>query len=354
MNPGELLSRNHDVHLHSSEFSDGWHTVDEVARYAARYQHFPRWAGISDHSLEITRRQRSTAGTLKISPQAVGRISSYARKIHAYSLNLEKEGIKLLAGIELEWQEAGPHAGMEALRELDYVISAYHGRRLSSSCETESFLHQVGSHPSTDILAHPSHFLGSLEANRVNWKSIFSHLAAHGVLCEYNLTTPLSAEIFEIAASQTGVQFVISSDTHDFRQLSITRISEAWSESLGGGFDLARRYLEDLISSQLKKQQLEEFAALFNTPEKLNLLETELYMHSRHDQPEKLPLSLPAQNMMILLDNIPPNQLDEEFQQHRLARFSTLPSERIASLLPAEQFLDVIRSGREHRLAVRK
>lgn len=354
MNPDEILSRNHDVHLHSSNFSDGWHTVDEVARYAARFQNPPRWVGISDHSPDIISKQGKTSPAWESSTHAYRRISAYARRINSYGEILEKEGIRLLAGIELEWQEAAPLANLEEISELDYVISAYHGRRLSSSREIETFFQQVGSHPITDILAHPNHFLGSPDVNRANWKSIFSHLADHGVCCEYNLTTPLSEEIFEIAASQTKVQFVISSDTHDFRQLSTTRVSEAWSESLSGGFNLAYRYLKGLVSTKLKKQQSDDLTALFNTPEKLIDLEGELYQRSIHDRSVSRPLSRSEQDLIVLLESLPPNQLDEEFQQHRLARFSTLPPERIASLLPAEQFLEVVRAGRAHRLAVKR
>ena len=48
MNPTDILSRNHDIHMHSVDFSDGIHPALDVVRHASRWQVEPRWVGLSD------------------------------------------------------------------------------------------------------------------------------------------------------------------------------------------------------------------------------------------------------------------------------------------------------------------
>lgn len=46
----DILSRNHDIHMHSIDFSDGIHPALDVVRHASRWQAMPRWVGLSDHN----------------------------------------------------------------------------------------------------------------------------------------------------------------------------------------------------------------------------------------------------------------------------------------------------------------
>ena len=121
----------------------------------------------------------------------------------------------------------------------------------------------VALHTYTDVVAHPDRFLGSVDTLSVNWENILNNFKSHEIVCEYNLTTPLRPEIMEIAMKRTNVNFVIGSDTHDFRSIAVRRIIDAWSESQGGGYEPAREYLLNLLRMDCSLKQLGTFSRLF-------------------------------------------------------------------------------------------
>ncbi|UCH95443.1 MAG: hypothetical protein JSV88_00975 [Candidatus Aminicenantes bacterium] len=55
MNADEIVKRNHDIHLHTWDFSDGWHTIEELVQYALRWMKTKPWLGVSDHTPLIDR-----------------------------------------------------------------------------------------------------------------------------------------------------------------------------------------------------------------------------------------------------------------------------------------------------------
>jgi histidinol phosphatase-like PHP family hydrolase len=335
LNSSEILAKNHDIHLHSRDFSDGSHSVMEVARHAARWQDAPRWVGLSDHS-----------------PRENTHIQRYLHELRGFQQELfNLDGILLLAGIELDWNPAGP--AFENLNPdgLDYCIAAYHGMNFSTAADVEKYLQLAANHPFSDVAAHPDRFLGNVDPLSIEWKKVFDSFSQKKVLCEYNLTTPLHADILAIAINQTRVNFVISSDTHDFRNMGVRRIIDAWSEMLGGGFELAKDYLIGLLKMECSQKQAETFSRLFATSQHLDELQKKVYLRSLNASKE--PTLLPEEEMLLhTLEIIPECAVDKDFLLRRLERFTALPPERIISLLKVEDFKEMVDRGRQCRKRV--
>ena len=112
MNPTDILSRNHDIHMHSVDFSDGIHPALDVVRHASRWQAEPRWVGLSDHN-----------------PLEPAQAQLYIRGVHdLHQESFSRDGITILAGMELDWTPVGPTLVESALTGLDYGLAAYHGK----------------------------------------------------------------------------------------------------------------------------------------------------------------------------------------------------------------------------------
>jgi histidinol phosphatase-like PHP family hydrolase len=333
MNSGDILSRNHDIHMHSREFSDGSHPVLDVVCHASRWQHPPRWVGLSDHN-----------------PQQDEQIQLYISKLHDLQQELHRrDGITLLVGMELDWTPVAPTAASPALSELDYVLVAYHDMKFSTARQVEMYFKYIALHTYSDVVAHPDRFLGSVDTLSINWEDVFNNFKSNEIVCEYNLTTPLRPEIMTIAMHRTNVNFVIGSDTHDFRSIAVRRIIDAWSESLGGGYEVAREYLLSLLKMDSTSWQIRPLSRLFDNVPALDVLQRRLYLQSCILKQNNLPLVEEEKKLIQILAHIPECALDMDFLIQRLDRFSTLPIERISSLLSVEEFRSTIRKGRQKR-----
>jgi histidinol phosphatase-like PHP family hydrolase len=350
MKPLEILQKNHDLHLHSRDYSDGKHTMLETARYAARYQQNPRWVGISDHSGSIIQRLMR-AGKLPGGHEHgyPDDFSGYTERVREVDETLKGDGLRVLAGIEQEWGIGGPRNIPQELSQLDYIITAYHQRRLTTPYALETYYYEMACHPTSDIAAHPGWFTGCADPAAIPWQKIFRDLADHAVLCEYNLTTPLPPAAFEIAVNTRNLIFTIGSDLHDFRQNSTLRICSAWSETNGGGFSAARGYLNDLVNLTFPAQPARELQSTFASIDLLTDLESRLYNYSLGRSTAEVAFSALEWKLVQYLDQLPWYELDDRFIQTRLARFADLPEERIASLLPIADFLALIARNRRAR-----
>lgn len=332
MDSTALLHRNHDLHMHSRDFSDGKHPLRDVIRFAARWQEPPRYVGLSDHN-----------------PGTELQLSSYIQKVRELRHELrESDGIDLLVGMELEWAPTGPALSGTGLADLDYILAGYHGMAFSTAEQAEWYFNTAASFQYTDIVAHPDRFLGQVDPLSINWASVFSSFALHKVVCEYNLTTPLRAEVFSIALNQTDVRFVIGSDTHDFRSIGVRRIVDAWSESLGGGYDQAYDYLMNLMKLVFSPAQSTTLVRLFETRQVLDEFQHKLFMRSLGKTGD-YPLEENEERLITALNKIPEGELDRAFQSQRLERFASVAAERILSTLSCDDFRRSVKQGRETR-----
>jgi hypothetical protein len=221
--------------------------------------------------------------------------------------------------------------------------------KLSTASQVELYFERVVLHEYTDVVAHPDRFLGSVDTLLVKWEDVFNTFKSREIRCEYNLTTPLRPEILAIAMQRTDVNFVIGSDTHDFRSIAVRRIIDAWSESLGGGYELAREYLLSLLKMACSPEQIRTLSRLFETIQLLDELQKKIYLGSRSLRADN-PSLLPEEGMLVnILEGIPECALDKDFLLRRLDRFTNLPAERIHSLLQVDDFKEMVGYGRQMR-----
>ena len=197
-------------------------------------------------------------------------------------------------------------------------------------------------------MAHPDRFLGIVDPLSIDWVSVFSSFESQKIACEYNLTTPLRAEIFSIALNQTGVNFVIGSDTHDFRSIGVRRIVDAWSESLGGGYDQSYKYLKSLIQLENSSAQVTTLVRLFETNEALDGFQHKLFLRSL-GRTGDIPLEKDEERLVTVLNKIPECDLDKAFLAQRLERFAGIAAERIQSTLSCDSFRHAMQQGRQWR-----
>lgn len=365
---GRLLAENHDLHLHSL-YSDGWHGVEEVAGFALRWLEGERWVGISDHSpflhdviaqcfpgsdardmRAVTQRilRTSPAGQAIVQQAIDERTDAYlCAAMSDRSRVREAHDATLLIGLEVEWCLADPAVSSRVLDRFDYVIAGYHGRALQTAGEAEVFLRRVIHHPHTDVIAHPDRFLGPFDVRRCNWPALFEEMARCHVLCEYNLTTPLLDDVLEVALATPGLDFVISSDTHDFRRRSQRRVLDAWAESEAGRFDLAREHLDGFVSDADHHDVLRQ---LYGSPAALSECERDLWARTRRISPSATVPSQAEGALLDLLDRDTSDARDRDFLSRRLARFDAVPS-RVASRLPEREFRTLIGRNRSARRA---
>lgn len=333
MDSATILSRNHDLHMHSLDYSDGSHPAADVVRYAVRWQESPRWAGLSDHS-----------------PGTDGLLRMYIRGVSGVKQKLLKEdGITLLTGMELEWGDDGIAAGALSLGELDYILAGYHGMNFTSPRQVEGYFDLITRHPYTDIAAHPDWFLGNVQPSTVRWEEVFNTFKSRGVLCEYNLTTPLHPDILNIAMTKTAVEFTIGSDTHYFHNIAYCRIINAWSESVGGGYEASREYLLDLLRIKNSQEKADRMARCFDTRQRLEIFQKKIFRLTLRQKTERSTLDPQEESVIKTLESIPEGVLDRDFQVRRFERFSALPPERIVSLYGLEHFKVKIAAGRRLR-----
>lgn len=332
MNSTALLHRNHDIHLHSRDFSDGKHPLRDVIRFTARWQEPPRCVGLSDHN-----------------PGTEYQLASYIQKVRELRHELRaSDGIDLLVGMELEWAPTGPALSGTGLADLDYILAGYHGMAFSTAEQAEGYFLSAANFQYTDIVAHPDRFLGKVDPLTIDWASVFSSFASQKVACEYNLTTPLRAEVFSIALNQTEVQFVIGTDTHDFRSIGVRRIVDAWSESLGGGYDQAYDYLMNLMKLVFSPTKSTTLVRLFETSQALDEFQRKLFLRSLGKKGD-YPLEEDEEKFVTALNKIPEGDIDRAFLSQRLERFNGTAAERILSTLSCEDFRRAVKHGRQWR-----
>lgn len=332
MKPIELLSKNHDTHFHS-QLSDSNHPVVEVARYVSRWQTAPKWAGLSDHS-----------------PQTGEQVRDYLNHLIPFRQELlEKNGITLLAGMELECSSAGIDLDKDALTGLDYGIASYHGISFSTPTEVEQHFSKISGELFADVIGHADKFLGKVDVLSINWEAIFHHFHKHSNLLEYNLTTPLQKEILDIAIQHSDVEFTISSDMHDFRDIATRRIVDAWSESLGGGYSASFQYLLEFLKLEFDSKVPIGLIAIFNTNARMNDFQKKVYLRSKGILNSTTLLNEEEDRLMSVLSKFPENEIDKDFISFRLERFSKVEPDRIVSLLPLQGFRNKLKAGRNRR-----
>lgn len=129
-----------DLHMHT-KWSDGKHSIEEMAQYAAKLGR--KYIGISDHSYSL----KVARGLSEV--DAIQQIE----EIHA----LKAKGIKVLSSIEVEILEDGTLDFPDSLlSEYDYVIAGIHTFLKQNQLEMQHRIEKALSNPYVNIFAHPT------------------------------------------------------------------------------------------------------------------------------------------------------------------------------------------------------
>jgi hypothetical protein len=159
---------------------------------------------------------------------------------------------------------------------------------------------------------------------------------------------PLHSEVLAQALEVPNLLLAVGSDLHDFRHAGVWRLMDAWSESVGGGFDAAFAYLAAMVS-KAEGPGDERLVELFATPERLAATEGRVYACRRRHMPSTTPLDAPTLALLDRLRECGTAAEDRAFLVARMERFAGLPAERILGTLNAGDVSDTILEGRRLR-----
>jgi DNA polymerase (family 10) len=214
-----------DLHVHTS-WSEGNRSIEDMvteARDAYEYEYI----AICDHT--------------KALPIARGmdeeRIHEQMKEIE--QLNRQMEGITILCGVEANINKEGNlDIASEVRRDLDLVVASIHsGFRQTEKELTERLLHAMHL-DYVDVIAHPmGRLLTKRGPLRMDRARVFDAAADTGVFLEINgFPTRLDLPDHDCQEARNhGVEFVISTDSHDithlrYMELGVATARRGWLE----------------------------------------------------------------------------------------------------------------------------
>jgi DNA polymerase (family 10) len=211
------------IHCHTT-WSDGTHSIEEVAREAARLG--KRYLSITDHSY--------AGGEKGIT---LDRLRAQADEIAAVQERTPE--LRILRGVEVDVLEDGSLALPDAaLESLELVIASVHQRHgLDEEAQTSRIARAL-SHPLVDIWGHPTgRILGEREEMPASFEKLLAKAAETGVAVECNGTPrrlDLSSDWLRRARVH-GCQIAVSVDAHstqDFANLewAVRNARRGWVE----------------------------------------------------------------------------------------------------------------------------
>jgi DNA polymerase (family 10) len=208
----ELRDIKGDLQMHSTA-SDGKNSMEEMAEAARALGH--EYIAITDHSKAVT-----VANGLDEK-----RMAAHIKKLRAAD---EKGlGIRVLAGSEVDILKDGAlDYSEEILEQLDVVVCSIHSYfNLERAAMTDRMLAAIES-PYTQIIGHPTgRLLMKREALDYDMEKVLDACAKQGVAMECN-SYPDRLDLKDVylrMCKEKGVKVVISTDSHNTRNLSFIR-----------------------------------------------------------------------------------------------------------------------------------
>ena len=205
------------LHNHST-YSDGAHTLDEMAHEARRLGY--AYLGICDHSQSLT-----VAHGLR--PEEVARQHEHIDVLNAAFAQDGGTPFKIFRGIESDILLDGSlDYTDDVLRTFDLVVASIHtGFNMTEAEATERLIKAVA-HPATTILGHPTgRLLLAREGYPIDHEAVLQACAAHGVAVELN-ANPYRLDIdwrWVHRAIELNVLVSINPDAHSKDQLPLDR-----------------------------------------------------------------------------------------------------------------------------------
>ncbi len=215
-----------DVHMHTTA-TDGRNSIQEMAEAALSCGY--KYIAITDHS-------RNLAMTNGLDEK---RAVEQAAEVRAVDRRMEGR-IRVFTGIEVDILADGTlDLADEALAQLDIVIASVHTRFEQSREEMTARVLRALENPYVRILGHPTgRLLLRREPFALDMGAVLSRAAALGVAAEHN-AAPERLDLCDRdlrLAKELGCRIVISSDSHDSRNLGrmdygVLQLRRAWLEA---------------------------------------------------------------------------------------------------------------------------
>jgi DNA polymerase (family 10) len=203
--PAGLLQRDikGEVHCHST-WSDGAHTVEEMAR--AALQRGYEYLAITDHSQSLGIANGLTPEQLRQQRDEIDEVQA------------RLPGIRLFQGVELEIKADGALDYPDyVLAELDFVVASIHtSLRQDQETLTRRMLNAIHN-PYVKLIAHPSgRLLTRREAGDFDMETIIRAAAQTGTALEIN-AAPERLDLKDVhvrRAIEVGAKLIINCDAH--------------------------------------------------------------------------------------------------------------------------------------------
>jgi len=212
-----------DVHMHTTA-SDGHNTIREMADAALACGY--KYIAITDHS-------KNLAMTNGLDEK---RALEHIQRIRELDRHMEGR-IRVFTGIEVDILADGAlDLDDEVLAQMDLVISSVHSRFDQSREETTARVIRAIENPYVRILGHPTgRLLLRREPFALDMGAVLRRAAELGVAAEHN-AAPERLDLNDRdlrLAKELGCRIVISSDSHDARNLGkmdygIRQLRRAW------------------------------------------------------------------------------------------------------------------------------
>ena len=228
-----------DLHSHS-DWSDGTHTIEQMAEAARRRGH--AYQVLTDHSQSLAIARGLTPAQVEEQRTIIAELNArYAREEAEGTAPPETppEGFRLLHGCELEIRADGElDYPDELLARFDLVVASVHVSRRQSKAElTRRTLNGIRN-PHVDVIAHPSgRMIGGRDDLDLDWDAVYGEAARTGTVLEMNGSPHRLDLAVERArrAVATGCTLSVDSDAHkiaefDHLRWGITQARRAWVE----------------------------------------------------------------------------------------------------------------------------
>jgi len=214
-----------DLHAHTT-WSDGSASIEEMV-LAARDRGY-EYVAITDHSGGI-----GVAGGL-----SAERLLEQIAEIR--KLDAEIEGIRVLAGTELEIKRDGSlDFPDDILAQLDWVIASVHSGFNQPEEQMTARIIRAIENPHVDAIAHPTGALiGKRAPYAVDLEAVFRAAARNGTALEIN-SFPERLDLSDVharRARELGVMLVVNTDAHatvhyDNIRYGVAMARRAWAEA---------------------------------------------------------------------------------------------------------------------------
>jgi DNA polymerase (family X) len=216
-----------DCHSHS-DWSDGVHTIEQMAEAARRHGY--SYLVLSDHTASLAIARGLDRTRVEIQRGIVAALNGRFEAEEAVGKappGTPADGFRLLHGCELEIRaDATLDYPDDLLARYDLVVGSVHvARRQTREQLTARTLAAIRS-PHVDVIAHPAgRYIGTRDDLDLDWDAVFTEAARTGTALELNGSDERLdlSDVRARRASEFGCIFTIDSDAHRTEELDNVR-----------------------------------------------------------------------------------------------------------------------------------